>query len=348
MISVLMPVFNIENKASKFSAAVSSVTGQSYKDIELIIINDGSTDNSEPILNRLMNEDNRIRVVTKANGGVESARRKGLECAKGDYILHMDQDDMYRKDAIELFLQRMKETDADVVVANHARFFLTPYLQFGRCKAESVQTERLIGHDTFMANYYVSFFGINDLPVNIWNKMYRRSFLEAAPIPPLTGHIIEDLSYNMHILPYAKKIAVMSEVLYYYRWGGFTNRYDSTILDTALTGYQLKTAQISKYGLVQFLPHIAVELVNYLNTYFYQLVEYRVYNREQFISEAKRILALDEVLACKEQVCAYGRYHNAYTDAILEDDYIGLYDYEVMMRKRNWKKILAKKLLLNI
>ncbi len=346
MISVIMPVYNIEKKQIKLKAAINSVLNQSYSDYELIVVNDGSTDKTEQILLELPKRDKRIRIISKENGGVESARREGLKNAKGDFILHMDQDDMYRKDAFEIFLSKIEETDADVVVANNVRFIFNKRFSFGKCITPSMQSEKVINHDGFMNQYFVSFFGINDLPVNIWNKMYRKKFLDRCPEPPLTGQIIEDLSYNMHILPYAKIITIIPDVLYYYRWGGFTNRYDKTILDTALVGYRLKTYQIEKYGMTQFKVSIAIELLNYLNTYFSKSVEYDVFKKDTFLSEAERVFAMSEVRESIGIVRDYNKYHKDYIDAMLTNDFNQLYTCEVNAKKTNWKRHMLKHIML--
>ena len=178
--------------------------------------------------------------------------------------------------------------------------------------------------------------------------MYRKEFLDSIPTPPKTGHIIEDLSYNMHVLPYAKRIAVIPDVLYYYRWGGFTNRYDKSVLETALIGYKLKMSQIDKYGLLSFKAYTAVELLNYLNTYFYQIVEYDVFDKDGFVTEFKKVMSLPEVKEGMGIVRAYDRYHYEFADAFLNSDYERLYAYELMIKKNNRGKIFAKKLLLNI
>lgn len=346
MISIIMPVYNIEKKQTKLKAAIGSVLSQSYDNFEMIIVDDGSTDKTGTILQKLEKTDKRIRIITKENGGVESARREGLKNTKGDFILHMDQDDMYRNDAFEIFLGIIEETNTDVVVANNVRFIINKRFSFGRCNTPSMQVEKVINHDDFMNQYFVSFFGINDLPVNIWNKMYRKDFLDRCPDPPLTGQIIEDLSYNMHILPYAKKIALIPDVLYYYRWGGFTNRYDKTILDTALVGYRLKTYQIEKYGMTQFKVSIAIELLNYLNTYFSKSVEYDVFKKDTFLSEAERVFAMSEVRESIGIVRDYNKYHKDYIDAMLTNDFDQLYTCEVNAKKTNWKRHMLKHIML--
>lgn len=348
MISVLIPVYNIENKQRKLEMAIRSVLEQSYRNFELIMVNDGSNDNSSIILQKIQAQDNRIRIITKENGGVESARREGLKNAKGDFILHMDQDDMYRYDAFEVFLHKMEETNADVVIANHTRFIFNRFFNFGKCNTPSMQDEKVVRHDEFMKHYYISFFGINDLPVNIWNKMYRRHFLDNCPVPPLTGQIIEDLSYNMHILPYAEKIAIIPEVLYYYRWGGFSNRFDTTILDTALIGYQYKNKLINQYGLNDFKLPTSIELLNYMNGLFFQSVEYNMLNKEEFIREVERICAMPEVIESLKIVQFYDNYHREYIDAMLAHDYESLYIYELNYKNKHRVRRLLKNTLLKV
>ena len=268
--------------------------------------------------------------------------------AKGDFILHIDQDDCYRRDAFEVFYNRIISTNSEVVIANRLRFIFNTHLTFGKNIPYSMKEERVIEHDEFMNSYFQSFFGINDLPVNIWNKMYRKSFLDRIPDPPLTGQIIEDLSYNMHVLPYASKICIIPEYLYYYRWGGFTNRFDKTILDTALIGYKLKMAQIEKYGLQNFKHTTAVELLNYLNTYFQSLICYTAIEKEQFIHECNRIYSMKEVVESMDIVEKKNKYHRDYIDAMLSSDYETLYDIEIQNKRNTRNRRLLKSILLKI
>ena len=258
----------------------------------------------------------------------------------------MDQDDYYRKDALEVFYKVISLTSSDVAVANRLRFIFSTHLTFGKNIPSSMKEEKIIEHDDFMHRYYQSFFGINDFPVNIWNKMYRRSFLDRIPDPPLTGQIIEDLSYNMHVLPYASKICVIPNYLYYYRWGGFTNRFDKTILNTALIGYKLKMAQIEKYGLLNFRHTTAVELLNYLNTYFQSLVCYTNIGEKLFINECERVYSMPEVVEGMDIVEKENKYHRDYIDAVLCSDYKTLYGIETQVKRNTRNRRLLKSFLL--
>ena len=211
-ISVIIPVYNIEKKKAVFLMCLYSVLKQTFDNIEVILVNDGSTDKTSSILKKIRGKDKRIKVINKENGGVESARRKGLCYVEGEIVIHMDQDDLLRKDALEIMYNYIEESKADIAVADSVKFVWMPCINWGRHMywVES----KVISHEEFMNNYYKGFYGINIFPVNIWNKLYRRSFLEAYSEPPITGFYNEDLSYNLHVMPNAKKIVLIAEKLY--------------------------------------------------------------------------------------------------------------------------------------
>lgn len=251
---------------------------QSYEKFELLLVNDGSTDNTYAILNDFEKIDTRIRVFHMKNGGVESARRYGLSVCKGDFVMHVDQDDLMHKNAIEKHYTMITTKNADITVAESKRFIWNKLIS----KSTRYFTESIdISNHDFMEKYYVGFFGKNLFPINIWNKMYRKSFLENIAEPLCTGLINEDLMYNMHIFPFAKKIIFMEDVLYYYRWGGFTSRYDKTLLDTARSCYLMKLKQIETLMLPNnYKVSASIEYLNYMNSFFYQEVMYNAYSKE--------------------------------------------------------------------
>lgn len=342
MISVIVPVYNICSKKHEFNAAIKSVLTQSYDDIELLLVNDGSTDDTARVLSSYRSE--KIRIINKKNGGVESARREGLKYANGGYILHLDQDDMYLPAAFSTFIDVAIKTNADVVVSNNARFIFNTKFRFGEKKCPSLAEYRVIEHDSFMKDYYQSFFGINDFPVNIWNKLYRKSFLDSIPEPPLTNCIIEDLSYNMHVLPYAGRIAVIPDVTYLYRWGGWTNHFDPTILNTAITGYKLKKNLIEQYSL-PFIKSTSIELLNYLNTYFYSMLEYEKVSDATFKVEVKRVLSFPEV----KEACAvvkHGMERFPHMDPIIKGDIDALYKIDQAVLDKNRLRNAMKRIAL--
>ena len=112
-VSVVIPVYNVGKQLEK---CLDSVVAQTFPDIEIIVVNDGSTDNSPEIIARYADEDSRIVVIDKSNEGLAYARKSGIEAAQGEYIQHLDGDDFLEPDAIELLYNKAIEDAADMVV----------------------------------------------------------------------------------------------------------------------------------------------------------------------------------------------------------------------------------------
>ena len=341
-ISVIVPVYNIEKKIRIFKKSMRSVLQQTYSNFELLLVNDGSTDNTLHILKCMGEKDDRIHIIDKENGGVESARRKGLELTQGEFVMHMDQDDMLHKNALQILYNQISKEDADVAVAESTRFVLSKFFKWGKTYWSETKT---ITKAEFMQEYYVGFFGISSFPINIWNKLYRKSLLDMIPEPPRTGLYNEDLSYNLHVLPNARRIVLIAETLYYYRWGGFTNKKIDKLLDVALSCYKIKMEQIGKMKKSEFEHSTCIELLNYINTYFYQLIEYDNVTREQFIEITSNVLKLPECQHAIHIVKEQNKYHNAHVDYMLVHDVEGLERYEREIYARNQGKRIIKSIL---
>ena len=112
-VSVVIPVYNVGKQLEK---CLDSVVAQTFPDIEIIVVNDGSTDNSPEIIARYADKDSRIVVIDKSNEGLAYARKSGIEAAQGEYIQHLDGDDFLEPDAIELLYNKAIEEKADMVV----------------------------------------------------------------------------------------------------------------------------------------------------------------------------------------------------------------------------------------
>lgn len=116
-VSVVVPVYNVENYIKQ---CIQSIVHQTYRELEIILIDDGSADNSGKYCDQESQKDNRIKVFHKENGGLSSARNKGTENACGEFIVYLDGDDYLEQNAIEKLMQAQEEFGADVVVGNYA------------------------------------------------------------------------------------------------------------------------------------------------------------------------------------------------------------------------------------
>ena len=119
-VSIIVPVYNV---ASYLDACLSSCVNQTFCDIEIIVVNDGSTDESPRIIEKYAGQDDRIKVITKENQGLIYARKSGLEAACGEYVFHLDGDDYIEVNAIELLYNKAVGSNADYVESNYCAIF---------------------------------------------------------------------------------------------------------------------------------------------------------------------------------------------------------------------------------
>ena len=217
MVSIIVPVYNTGEVLNK---CLRSVVRQTYTDWECIIVNDGSTDAvTLQVLKKWRDCGSKFTFIDKiVNEGVDAARFSALTIAKGDYITFVDSDDWLEPQALEVLVAKSYETDADVVVGRMRKVYLGGL--FSKSNTSTPEwMERLILHDELMEKYYISFFGVNILPVNIWAILYRRDLFICANIQPSKLMFGEDLLVNMYLFPHIKTFYAIDETIYNYRVG---------------------------------------------------------------------------------------------------------------------------------
>ena len=119
-VTIVVPVYNTKNYLEE---CVHSLTGQTYREIEILLVDDGSTDGSSILCDALANSDERIRVIHKENGGAATARNLGIDEAKGEYVMFLDSDDWLDTDAVEALVQYADKNETDVLRFNYVREF---------------------------------------------------------------------------------------------------------------------------------------------------------------------------------------------------------------------------------
>lgn len=201
MISVIVPVYNVEKYIKK---GIESLLAQSYQNIEIILVDDGSPDNSPAILDQYTKKDSRIKVLHQKNQGVSTARNNGIKISNGEYILFVDGDDYVGKDYVEFFYKLISQKSADIAV-NYDHFSALNS-SHNHHEKEEVESPDQIIEDIYLGKMNVA----------VWNKMYKKSFLEKNNIrfnPKIWYG--EGMLFNIECLSSTKKIAVGSRKVYY-------------------------------------------------------------------------------------------------------------------------------------
>lgn len=217
-----MPVYNAEMTVSRM---VDSIVGQTFKDWELIAVDDGSTDGSEDILDKYAETDSRIRVIHKENGGVASARQRGIETAVGSYIIHADSDDWTEPTMLEDMLAKAIADDADIVICDYFTDLPSGQSQYTRQRLESTEPEKAL-----KALYAKGLFG------GLWHKLIKKSAYDKAQAQFIPGvDYCEDMLLLTKILLYSSpKIVCLPKAYYHYvvNPGSLTQRVSAKGLES--------------------------------------------------------------------------------------------------------------------
>lgn len=205
-ISVIVPVYNV---ADYLEECVISIINQTYKNLEIILVDDGSTDNSSKICDDFSKKETRIKVIHKENGGIGKARNSGVELATGEYLAFIDSDDCIKETFIEELYKLLKETDSDIAGCRFYRNVpnTTDYVY----PKESEDYNFVTDSEGIMKRLY------NDMGVFcvVWNKLYKKDIIKKHPFTDIK--IAEDAYIMREYMFEAKKIAWTSKALYMYR-----------------------------------------------------------------------------------------------------------------------------------
>lgn len=201
LISVIVPIYNVECYLNK---CIESIIRQTYFNIEIILVDDGSTDGCPEICDQYMKKDSRIKVIHKKNGGLSDARNAGLDLANGDYYVFVDSDDYIEENMIEVLYKRAVFDKVKLVLCNYYNVNDEGIANMAYEVRDSVLTQ-----DGFWHLKYSIGFG-----VVAWNKIYHKSLFEKVRFK--FGKLNEDAFILHEIIEQCDRISLVSNCLYYY------------------------------------------------------------------------------------------------------------------------------------
>lgn len=205
LLSIVTPVYNVELFLDR---SVQSILSQSYRDIELILIDDGSTDGSSSLCDELAKKDSRVKVIHKENGGVSTARNVGLEIASGEYLTFVDPDDFLAPDTYLANMEYLiSQKDVDILQYPYCNYISDDEILNYHRPAEHL----LVGAEQIFSNWWSG----SPLEYVIWNKIYKRSLWDGVRFK--VGHISEDTCLVPQFVSRAHSIYISEKGLYYYQ-----------------------------------------------------------------------------------------------------------------------------------
>lgn len=210
-ISVIVPVYMSEAYLEK---CLDSILQQTYQNLEVILINDGSTDGSAAICQRYKNQDARVKVYHKPNGGVASSRNRALEAVTGDYIVFVDNDDWLELDHIQSLYDLLKKTDADIAIGNFTQFIEDQGSFLIHVGADNYFEQVYSPFDWFH-HQYDSKYNLSQCFTVPWAKLYKAELFKDIVYP--TDQKVEDDYTTYKVYLQADKIAYMNKAIYIHR-----------------------------------------------------------------------------------------------------------------------------------
>lgn len=286
LISVIIPVYKVERYLDR---CVESIVNQTYTNLEIILVDDGSPDNCPKMCDAWAEKDNRIKVMHKTNGGVSSARNMALKVTQGAFIYFMDSDDSVELDAIEKAYKSIVSNGADLVIWG--------YKVIENEETKLVNAQQMLSVNLHDAECFLNLYNKNLLNA-LWNKLYRRELIKDSFDIELTWG--EDLLFNLNYFKNAKKVNVLSDCMYNYYT--FFNPNALTKMSAEKKFFQCQSIFKKKLNLLNdifgnrnkaFGKLCGKELINATKAYLKFIIEGKGYSEVK--NEIREILKTEQV-----------------------------------------------------
>lgn len=295
-ISVIVPVYNIEEYIPH---CIESIVGQTYSNLQIILVDDGSTDSSGRICDRYAEQDDRIQVIHQENGGLVLARKAGLNAAEGDFIGFVDGDDYIESDFYESLLNFILEEQVDFVHTGYV--YERNNVSIKRCQFETKVYE--LDRDTtvkIINDYVLGNSEERHVTFSIWSKLYKSVFIKKCYDKiPLYQSMGEDLLCLCLCLLEGKRASFHKETLYHYnlRHSSLVNSTDITIIFKIFRLYNalwevFKAYNISDYVESNFERHIVNSIFTSLTRSgkFYDFINAYIFDNVELLKNRKIVI----------------------------------------------------------
>lgn len=282
-VSVVIPVYNVQDYIVE---CLESIMAQDLKDIEVIIVNDGSTDNSISNIQNIIDNNRNIHLINKINGGLSSARNTGLLHAKGEYVLFLDSDDYLKKDFLYKLYNEAIEYDLDIACGGNTRFYVDNTI-YPRIRNEFLCKSSVISGQKFLLDQLE----YNDYRMEVWDDLYKREFLLENNLFFVEGILHEDEEYTPRALLAAKRIKLVETYGYMYR------QRENSIMSSTVNIKHVSSIEYIMNSFIDRFEETKIEneklifsklCFNMFNVYIGKILKISVDNKYEFIRNIRR------------------------------------------------------------
>lgn len=300
-ISVIIPIYNAEKYIDK---CIESVVAQTIKDLEIVLIDDESTDKSGQKCDEWAKKDFRIKVLHIKNLGVSNARNVGIREAKGEFIMFVDSDDWIKETMLETLLAKIDNQKTDVVFCDYINVLGN----------EEINCEKVIDYSVYndaeVSVVIQNMFGGGKFFSSIWRGIYRRKLIEEKNIRFMKIKFAEDMLFNLEYLLNSSSVEIIEDKLYYYRENQFSalQRLKNNLYEMQKLPYEIFELLKKYKSIERYKNELENEIVLAINRTFD--IEYKytnfVRNIKEFREKYGKILSYDVcdnkiILLCKEK-----------------------------------------------
>lgn len=289
LISIVVPIYNVEKYLNK---CVDSLINQTYKNIEIILVDDGSTDSCPQICDEYIQRDNRIKVIHKKNGGLSSARNVGIKEANGSYLLFVDSDDYIEYNTCKELIECLKKENVDIIqfkkrvfseneILNDIENASTNYLDY---KVYS----NIEAYDIYMNN--------GEFTREAWDKLYSKNLFNDIEYP--VGRLAEDLATTYKLITKAKKIGLLNRELYNYlvRKNSIMGQKSIKLMEDTCRAH----LEIYNFNEIYNKKYLKNSITNYYNNLVKLYCRLHMENIEQNIDKINEIKQILDSIRIKE------------------------------------------------
>jgi len=342
MISVVIPVYNTGKKLNK---CLQSLSNQTYKDWECILVNDCSTDETTIcILDEWKKKDERFKLINNSkNLGIERNRfvaiDKLLSENKSEYLMFMDHDDwLYSTHSLSYLYENAVSSGADVTIGRNNE----AYGLFQRPGYNPVPSG-IICQPELKEKYYISYFGVNLIPVFVWGRLYKLELVRKAGLSPHGLTSADDVALNLFIMPFANSIMILDKVVYVHRWGGFSSLVSLDGLKEYKLFYKIRRQAIIEFDYEKGRFYLDCELKNVLAFMIYNSIAFFNYSKEEVIAFLQKEL---EDGIWRDVDDSIKKRDDEFSIALVKRDYNKLFDIQYYNTHKllNILKIYIKKI----
>jgi len=309
-ISIIVPIYN---GAKYIKECLGMIIKQTFKDFELIIIDDGSTDNSKDMCNEYAKVDTRIKVISKQNGGTWAARNMGIDVSIGKYIIFFDCDDWYEDNLLEQMYENIENNDVDLVISGQTNVMVDKNGEILRKITVLPNKHFFKTRDEILGNYIL--LRKEEIGDTLWNKIYKSEIIKKYNLKFENFKRGEDTIFNANYYQHIDKCMVISRALYNYRiesanpvWLKYSDNYLNIVCgeNDAVVDKLKGWGKYDKSAIEYQSTHFTYRIIEY----FYKIV----YSKSElsFKSKSDKILSLlnnQEVKKNLDNSNVIGKFH---------------------------------------